>query len=308
MPATMHRTIAALFLVIAFLVIAAFPTIAQDGPDLPCVNCPEFQVDSTREVPPETGIWRNPEQPGSGFMFEVQNNRLAGYYFLYDDAGRPVWHLFVGELQPSDDPGIRWVVEAELQYAENGACLNCAYQQPDYSVTGHSIRFEFIYNGFARFSVDGAPMQTIMPLVFGTSGGPAFAPQVPDYVLPNLEGQWSFAVLGYPMPLYDSVGLYMGRITGSSVPPDTVRYTLYNAGGILGLPDLIRHHGTLDCMVSDTQGPICKAVFEEHNPPVYLKERTFYIRPGDITDSRITGVDEDGLILEAYRLEYEQPH
>src|SRR5690554_2023153 len=42
---------------------------------------------------PETGLWYNPDESGSGFDLEFQNGIMAGHYFGYDANGEPEWYL-----------------------------------------------------------------------------------------------------------------------------------------------------------------------------------------------------------------------
>ncbi len=76
------------------LVFIATNIYAQSGPELPCPDCQQVYVKPT----PYEGSWFNPEQSGSGFLIEVENDKLLGYYFGYDEAGEPIWALFDGQL------------------------------------------------------------------------------------------------------------------------------------------------------------------------------------------------------------------
>jgi hypothetical protein len=49
--------------------------------------------------PEHSGMWYNPDQDGHGLILEVlDGNRMAGFWFLYDMEGNPMWFLLQGEI------------------------------------------------------------------------------------------------------------------------------------------------------------------------------------------------------------------
>lgn len=290
------------FMVTGLAVLTTHPGVfAQQGPDLPCVNCPVPET-SIRSVKPEAGIWRNPEQSGTGFMFEVQNNRIAGYYYLYNQEGTPIWYLFVATLELSDEEGIKWVAEAPLQLAQNGQCLGCDYQPPDHAVTDIILRLEFIDRAYARFRVNDDSYQYITPLIDGTSGSPVFEPQS-DYVFPEItEGFWIFAFQSAAGSISST---HLNFVLLDIADPGAIRrYRIERFGGF-PFWDYFLNYGILECHADASLGPLCEARFNGGNAPSVIEGKVFYIRPGDISDSRIFGETESGWNMEGFRYGYD---
>ena len=84
---------------------------AQSGPISPCVNC----EDDTHQIEPSTGTWYNPDQSGTGFGIEVQKGKLFGTYYGYDQQGKQLWLTIVGDLVKSNQVGVMWELQADLQ-------------------------------------------------------------------------------------------------------------------------------------------------------------------------------------------------
>lgn len=108
-------------LMIMVLVMSTSWAYAQQGPALPCPDCEQNFVEPT----PYEGSWFNPEQSGSGFLLEVENDKILGYYFGYDDEGQPIWALFNGQLQDASGQGGLWKVNSTLSKFIGGNCINC---------------------------------------------------------------------------------------------------------------------------------------------------------------------------------------
>ena len=58
---------------------------------------------------PENGWRLDPAEPGRGYAIEVQGNQLFAAGFMYDDSGKPVWHLTSGLLTSLYDNIGNWV-------------------------------------------------------------------------------------------------------------------------------------------------------------------------------------------------------
>ncbi len=276
---------------------------ADEGIEVPCVNCPD--LDSP--VYPESGIWFNPEQSGTGFMFEVQNGHLGGYYYLYDEDGNPVWYLVSGWLEESDDTAAHFQLETELQRHQGGACLNCEYQTPELGESPGDIRLEFFHRNLGRFSVDDGPAQNILPLTHGVPGSRPFRPAT-DYVFPDLEGEWVL--------VHGSPGMTGGRNLSSAVvmvmtpreldpgaPEIKARYRMFVGGNSPILdPPITR---SLDCMVDESLGPVCElryAAFGSHVWTIHLADLGHRRFIGTLTQPEDLAGTE---VVEAFRLDYD---
>lgn len=256
---------------------------------------------------PETGIWFNADASGTGFMMEVQNDRLAGFYYLYDETGAPIWLAFDGTLEPAEDPDVAWTMTTGLERYEGGACLNCPYQEPTVVESPGNIEFEFTHRGVGSFRVDDAESQPIRPLTYGVPGSRVFQPHS-DHVLPrlirgeggNAEDYW---VLNFTAPdtgVTQSLEARFSMAGSANQPAAGVRY------GMMGIisHDVFTVFGYMHCEASEESGPVCKMTME--NTTYRLSEgvddRTFRFKPENITDSRMFGKDEDGWTVEGHRV------
>jgi len=70
---------------------------------------------------PESGLYWNAEEPGSGYTFEIQDNLFFGVFYVYDDIGLPYWYTTAGFLDGNS------FVESDIFISEDGPCLACTY-------------------------------------------------------------------------------------------------------------------------------------------------------------------------------------
>ncbi len=70
--------------IFSLTLIFSYTVKAQTGPVITCVDCEGL----TEKSMPYAGSWYNPQQSGSGYLFDIQNGFLLGnnfgYYFGYD--------------------------------------------------------------------------------------------------------------------------------------------------------------------------------------------------------------------------------
>ncbi len=176
-----------LITILAFTLTNSFNTLAQIGPVSPCVDCEQY----TARTEPFNGTWYNPEQSGTGFSIDVQNGKLFGVYYGYDELGKQIWLTFVADLIPSDDTNIMWTVDADLKQFENGNSFNTQYLFPELTEYMGNIHIDFTQKNHALFSVNSGEKQNIVPIIFGVSGSVDF-PEQTSYIFPELEGVWTF--------------------------------------------------------------------------------------------------------------------
>ena len=91
-----------IFLITASLLLAATFATAQTGVQVPCVDCEQY----TQRTEPFRGMWYNKDQTAQGFSIDVQEGKLFGVYYGYNQAGDAIWQTFVGDLVPSAEPDI----------------------------------------------------------------------------------------------------------------------------------------------------------------------------------------------------------
>jgi hypothetical protein len=297
---------------------------ALDGPELPCENCPPF---NNLMMYPSSGIWYNPDQPGTGFTLEVQDGMVAGYYFLYDEEGNPQWLMFTGPLEPGEVGGVRWRLDAELMRISGGACLHCPFQPfEDIEIVGE-LSLEFFWRNHGRFSVDGQAVQNIVPLFYAAPPIALFEPES-DFRLPEpLNTVASFGRL-FP-PTWDrvppslatwafvfrgqcSLGECFGMLpvlAGQrqiNEEGDLVIELKANLGG-----NFIRNWGEMRCFSRTDVGPICRIEFNQSEQtaeqiPLWLLSSPFDVAAGNLGHNRLEAESADGRkSLIAFKMHYD---
>jgi len=82
---------------------------------------------------PESGIWWNPAESGTGLQIEIQDNFMALSGYVFNDDGTPVWVTAQGLLQAG---GTRFVSSDNrndgswLNTFSGGQCIGCPYAGP----------------------------------------------------------------------------------------------------------------------------------------------------------------------------------
>lgn len=303
------RFISGLLILIAIVAIPAAST-AQTGPQVPCSGCPDLEF-----VPkPETGLWNNPLDPtGTGFMLEVQGERLAGFLFIYDETGEPVWFLLAGTLEPGPEGGdALWVVETELTRFAAGPCINCPSQPAMVSGSGGTVRLEFLARNFGRFRIDDGPWENLVPLTFGVVTEAVF-PDVTDYRLPDLEGAWifHFPATGFDLSspsrrLVLPIKLVSVACDGDGRKCYEIRRD-YNTVSLAQFspPPHPFEFGQMVCVGGPNDGPFCRLEFE--NSFSDLIDAPFIIPLANLGDSRFVGAQAGGrtLRVDAFRVDHD---
>ncbi|MDO3388074.1 hypothetical protein QWI17_19670 [Gilvimarinus sp. SDUM040013] len=142
-----------------------------------------FAEDSSSIITPESGWWWNPDESGTGYAIEIQDNIAFLATYTYDPiekdgVRRPIWFTASGVLIDDD------VYEGELLLVEDGQCIGCAHQAPTISSTeGHDIRIEFLSRTTAEVTIDGE-VTPIQRFEFGWGGD----------INKKLLGEWSLTI------------------------------------------------------------------------------------------------------------------
>ncbi|MCB1603140.1 MAG: hypothetical protein KDI59_00695 [Xanthomonadales bacterium] len=178
----MKKLIFALLLIFCYLSVSA-----QQGPVAPCVDCESL----SKRTEPHNGMWYNPDQSGSGMTLDVQDGKLFGVVFGYDDDGKSRWWTFVNDLSPSNEPNIMWTLNADLMQFENGNSFNNDYIFPTQTNYEGQISLKFTQKNHALYSINGGEEQNIVPIIFGVTKSRDF-PEQTSYLIPELEGVWTF--------------------------------------------------------------------------------------------------------------------
>lgn len=292
---------------IVLLALPAALLFGQEGPHVPCVGC-----DEATAVPfPESGLWYNPDQSGSGFTFEFQNGILAGYYYGYNSTGEPEWYLITGTLERSETPGVVWTTEVAPLRFTNGNCLGCPYQAPDIPEMLTPIKIEFLQRAYARTTLSDGSSQYMVPIMFGEIGKAYFPEQTP-YLFPKLlenplSSLWVFTFVTPseepPAPWDWHSGIYVireARMPTSGVFEDQLVYTVSQP---VPPPEGTVPFGQIICDIDENAGePVCKFIAAGLDP---VTRPEFRIPIGNLTDSRLFGETDDGTIVQGFRLQYD---
>jgi hypothetical protein len=74
---------------------------------------------------PESGFWWNPNESGSGYAIEIQDNYLFIALYVYDEVtGDPIWYTAGTHLEGNA------YFDTDLNYSYDGTCIDCNYSQP----------------------------------------------------------------------------------------------------------------------------------------------------------------------------------
>lgn len=118
-----------------------------------------FVTAQSQAFTPESGFWWNPNEGGSGYAFEIQDNYLFVATYVYDEGGIPIWYTAGGTMG-----GVRFF-DGSLNYTYNGTCIDCNVTQPitllgergpihivfDTETTG-TIQFQGVVKNIERFN------------------------------------------------------------------------------------------------------------------------------------------------------------
>lgn len=143
---------------------------------------------SAQAYQPEAGLWWNPNESGSGFTIELQDDLLAFTGYLGETNGLPVWYTSAGRMNGNA------LYEGELLRFTGSQCAGCTYTGRPQDQRVGTIRLTFDANdptrGSLTWNVPPLPIRTI-PIeryyYFYKRGGDGSAPIQATKML----GEWS---------------------------------------------------------------------------------------------------------------------
>jgi hypothetical protein len=97
-----------------------------------------------RGYTPESGMWWNPTQGGTGYNFDLQDNYLGVTIYMYTPEGEPDWYIATGFLTGNA------LFEADVLRFENGMCFGCSWRRNNFDRTMGRIRVQFDANDPTR--------------------------------------------------------------------------------------------------------------------------------------------------------------
>lgn len=168
---------------------------------------------------PESGLWFDHDEPGTGFTLEMQNRILAGFWFGYDSAGDPAWYLFSGVIESIETQDGGWRLETDLYRFEGGNCLGCEFQSPDDPEKVGVIDLEFPARTRARYRVDDGAWHEMTAFTFGVGAREVFNDSG-DHV-PDMDGWWTLVYQDRELEVTRTRG-GSGSNAGRRIPPGMI--------------------------------------------------------------------------------------
>ncbi len=165
-------------------------------------------VTPARAYTPESGIWWNPNEPGTGLILDLQDNFLAVSLFVGNPAGTPVWYTSTGFLQGNA------LYVGTLDFFPNAQCIGCPFRPvtPQLGVGG-AIRIAFNPNDPARATLTIGGRTTNIERFRFYFKRPEDEQRLPGVSanLTRLMGEWQ-AVLDYSYSTQFGAASYFGDV------------------------------------------------------------------------------------------------
>ncbi len=160
-----------------------------------------FAAGSAQAYQPEPGLWWNPNESGSGFTIELQDNLLVFTGYLGETNGLPVWYTSAGFLNGNA------LYEGDLLRFTNSQCAGCSYSGRPQSQRVGSLRLAFDANdptrGTLTWNVPPLPIRS-MPIeryyYYYKRGGDGSAP----IQVTKMLGEWSLNLDFSDYPNYNA--------------------------------------------------------------------------------------------------------
>ncbi len=92
-----------------------------------------------RAYTPESGVWWNPNEPGTGIFIEIQDNFLVAAAYTYDTVGNAQWYTATGFMTGNAR------FDGVLDAFTNGNCPGCPYR-PNREFLGAGGPITIIFN------------------------------------------------------------------------------------------------------------------------------------------------------------------
>lgn len=111
---------------------------------------------------PETGVWWNASEPGSGYVLTVRNGVMILSVYSYRVTGEPIWYLAAG----ATTNGNRNFSGLLTKY-RNGQCIACSiHRTPTLDGDDGPVSIVFHSNTSATIYLPGGRVSNIVPYVF----------------------------------------------------------------------------------------------------------------------------------------------
>lgn len=97
---------------------------------------------------PESGFYWDPNEPGSGYSIEIQDNFLFGVFYVYDDLGLPYWYTTSGFMEGNA------YMEGDIYISEDGPCLACQFTGPHNVYTSNLGKAKITFETETTLTID----------------------------------------------------------------------------------------------------------------------------------------------------------
>jgi hypothetical protein len=137
--------------------------ITSDGTVVPNASVfmtTPFTVYSTAFIAPQTGLWWNPNESGTGYSFDTDHGVVVVTIYSYTPQGLPIWYLASGPLDSNN------AVTAPMHKFANGQCISCAYIAPTENGDDGTMNVQFTSPTSATMTLPGRAPFTIVPQAF----------------------------------------------------------------------------------------------------------------------------------------------
>lgn len=135
----------------------AFTLVFRGDTQLSGATLPGFVAPGP--ITPQTGLWWNPAESGSGYSFDVKHGTLVVTVYSYLAFGAPIWYLASGPIV--DD-----TFTAVLEKYVSGQCVSCAYKRPAYNGNDGTISIRFHSPTSAMMTLPGGRTIAVVPQEF----------------------------------------------------------------------------------------------------------------------------------------------
>lgn len=205
-----------------------------------------------RAYTPESGVWWNPAEPGTGIFIEIQDNFLVAAAYTYDLAGNAQWYTATGFLTGNA------LFDGVLDAFTGGNCPGCPYRpNREHLGAGGPIRIVFDANDPTRATLTWGgrtmPIQRF-PFYLKRPEDEQAMPGV-RVELTKMLGEWQSVLdfTGNPNADFQFYGDVVvldlltfdaqGDFLEGCRPPDSLR-------GACSTQDVARHRATLEYVAS----------------------------------------------------------
>jgi len=139
-----------------------FGFLPRDFRNFPAENIVQPLAVSQPSPPaaPQTGLWWNPEESGSGYGLDYKNGTLVVTVYSYKPNGDPQWYVASGPLNGTTFTGT-------LDKYLGGQCISCRYAgRPAVVGNDGAITIEFTSATSANVTLPGGRVTKIQPQAF----------------------------------------------------------------------------------------------------------------------------------------------